>query len=75
MVSMYYIYPCTWLLCGRNRYWKCEYELANMTTTIKSVGIGPKREDEIIWALKLFVLDEYIMKQWKRVLRTKMIKF
>ncbi len=59
MVSMYYVYPCTWLLCERNWYWKYEYDRKNIETTIKAIGIGHKGQNKIILVLILFVLDKY----------------
>ncbi len=56
---MYYVYPCTWLLCERNWHWKHEYERTNMETTIKSVGIAHKGQNKIILVLIFRVLDQY----------------
>eukprot|EP01084_Bolivina_argentea_P285359 489332_1 len=47
MVSIYYVYPCTWELCERNCHWKREYECINMETTIKSIGIAHKGHNKI----------------------------
>ncbi len=59
MVSIYYAYPCTWLLCKRNWHWKHEYECINMETTIKSIDIGHKGHNKLVLVLILLVLARY----------------
>eukprot|EP01084_Bolivina_argentea_P064155 117043_1 len=59
MVSMYYLYPCTWFLCERHWYWKHEYDRANIETTVKAVGIGYNGPDKIVLVLILFILHQF----------------
>ncbi len=59
MISICYVYPCTWLLCERNWLWKHEYESVTMETTIKSIGIGHKGHNKILLVHILSVLVQY----------------